>query len=165
MEIDWVNLLITPIVAAAVGIAVWYFQSRLEALRRAQDRLHDDRRKVYGDVLSPIIRAFVGVRNPKEAQKALQEIQSFDWRRTAFEFSLIGSDDVVRSFNNFMQYLYRFETAGPQQAATVELMRLWGAFLLEIRRNVGDPKTILVPVDMLKAQIKDIDGLFSESAS
>ena len=160
MEIDWVNLAITPLVACAVGFAVWYFQSRLEAIRRAQDRLHDDRRKVYADLLNPIIRIFAGIKNPKETRKALQEVQLFDWRRTAFEFSLIGSDDVVRSFNDMMQYFYKQEQADSQQQADpFQVMRLWGELLLEIRKSVGDPKTRLSATDMLRAHIKDIDTL------
>jgi hypothetical protein len=160
VEIDWLDLVVTPLVAAAVGFAVWYFQSRIDALRRAQDRLHDDRRKIYADVLDPIIRTFAGIRNPKETQKAMAHIQSFDWRRTAFEFSLIGSDNVVRAFNSMMQYLYQFDPQGGKQADLAELMRLWGSFLLEIRKNVGDPTTGLTPQDMLKPHIKDIETLF-----
>lgn len=160
MEIDWVDLVVTPVVAAAVGVAVWYFQSQIDALRRAQDRLHDDRRKVYADVLDPIIRTFAGIRDLKETQKAMAQIQSFDWRRNAFEFSLIGSDDVVRAFNSMMQYLYQFDAQGGRQADPAQLMRLWGNFLLKIRKDVGDPKTGLTPQDMLEAHIKDIGTLF-----
>ncbi len=43
MEIVWIDFLVTPLVGALVGFGVWYFQSRLEALRREQERLHDDR--------------------------------------------------------------------------------------------------------------------------
>lgn len=162
MEIDWVVLLVTPFVAAVVGFAVWYFQSQIDTIRRAQDRLHDDRRKVYADVLEPIIRLFAGIRDQKETQKALQQIRSFEWRRSAFEFSLIGSDDVVRAFNEMMQYIYRFDPNSGPQIHPVELMRLLGAFLLEIRKSVGEPKTSLLPVDMLKPHIKEIEGMFGK---
>lgn len=164
MDIDRIDLLVTPIVAAAVGFAVWYFQSRIDALRRAQDRLHDDRRKVYADVLEPIIRLFAGIRSQGETQKALQQIQSFNWRRSAFEFSLIGSDGVVQAFNTMMQYIYRLDPSSGHQSDAAELMRLWGAFLLEIRKSVGDPKTSLSPIDMLKPHIKDIDNLFANGS-
>jgi len=69
MEIDWVDFLVTPLIAALVGFGVWYFQSRLEALRREQQRLHDDRRKVYVDVLEPFVRIFAGIKNPKETRR------------------------------------------------------------------------------------------------
>ncbi len=159
MGIAWINLLVTPLVAALVGYGVWYFQSRLEALRREQERLHDDRRKVYSDVLEPFVRIFAGIKNPKENQKALQHMLSVEYKRTAFDFSLIGADDVVRSFNDLMQYVYSFDAEADEKPDPSKLMRLWGAFLLEIRRNVGNPKTKLTPADMLRSQIKDIDKI------
>ena len=159
MEIDWIDFLVTPLVGALVGFGVWYFQSSLEALRREQERLHDDRRKVYTDVLEPFVRIFAGIKNPKENQKALQHMLSLEYKRTAFEFSLIGADDVVRSFNDLMQYVYSFDAEAGEKPDVSKLMRLWGAFLLEIRRNVGNPKTKLAPADMLRSQIKDIDKI------
>ncbi len=159
MEIDWIDLLVTPLAAALVGYGVWYFQSRLEALRREQERLHDDRRKVYSDVLEPFVRIFAGIKNPKENQKALQHMLSVEYKRTAFDFSLIGADDVVRSFNDLMQYVYSFDAEADEKLDPSQLLRLWGAFLLEIRRSVGNPKTKLTPADMLRSQIKDIDKI------
>ena len=159
MEIRWIDFLVTPLFGALVGFGVWYFQSRLEALRREQERLHDDRRKVYSDVLEPFVRIFAGIKNPKENQKALQHMLSVEYKRTAFDFSLIGADDVVRSFNDLMQYVYSFDAEADEKPDPSELLRLWGAFLLEIRRSVGNPKTKLTPADMLRSQIKDIDKI------
>ena len=61
-----------------------------------------------------------------------------------------------------MQYIYGLDANSGQQPDAAELMRLWGAFLLEIRKNVGEPKTTLSPVDILKPHIKDIDALVSK---
>lgn len=155
----WTDFVVTPLVGAIVGFAVWYFQSRIDEIRRAREGLNDDRRKVYADLLEPFVRIFAGVKNPKENQKALQQLLSVDYKRTAFEFSLIGSDDVVKSFNNMMQHLY---STDPSEGGTPDpggLLRLWGEFLLEIRKDVGDPKTKLTSTDMLRGQIRDIDKL------
>ena len=165
MNIDLINLLITPLVAAAVGFAVWYFQSRIEALRRAQEHLHDDRRKVYGDVLDPFIRVFAGIKNPKETQKALQQMLSLDYKRTAFQFNMIGADEVVRSFNAMMQYMFRFDADAEEKPDPRELMQLWGSFLLEIRKNVGNPNSKLTATDMLRGQIKNIDQFMGPGAA
>ena len=159
MNIDWIDFLITPLVAAIVGFAVYYFQSRIDALRRAQERLHDDRRNVYAEVLDPFIRVFASLKNPHETEKALKIIKSYEYKKTAFEFSLIGSDKVVRAFNSFSQYTYQLDAEAGEKPDTKTLMLLWGGFLLEIRRNVGDPKTRLSPFDMLRVQIKDIDTI------
>lgn len=159
---NWINFIITPFVAAAVGFAVWYFQTRIEEIRRTQDRLNDNQRTVYFEVLEPFIRTFAGVNNPKETQKALKQVLSVDYRKTAFEFSLIGSDDVVRAFNSMMQHIYSMEH-NPERQSTI-LMRLWGELLLAIRKDVGNFKTRLTAKDMLRNQIKDIDEYFDSQS-
>jgi len=160
---NWIELLITPIVGAIIGFGVWYFQSRIDVLRREQEKLNDDRRKVYAEILEPFVRVFAGIKNPKENKKALQQMLSFEYKNTSFQFSLIGADDVVKSFNNLMQYVYSLESPEEKNiegtADPSKLMRLWGEFLLEIRRNVGNPKTKLTPADMLRSQIKGIDKI------
>jgi hypothetical protein len=78
---DWTSFFCSTIFGALVGFAVCYVQSRIDALRRAQERLHDDRRKVYSDVLEPFIRLFSGVKNPTEMHKALEQMLSFEHRR------------------------------------------------------------------------------------
>ena len=100
------DLIFAPVIAAFAGLIVWFAQSRIDAFRREQDRLHDDRRKIYAEFLDPFIRAFASIKNPREEKKALQQIQSIEYKRTAFEFNLIATDTVVRAHNNLMQYLY-----------------------------------------------------------
>ena len=159
MNINLTNMLVTPIAAALVGFAVWYVQSSIATIRQEQARLHDDRREVYANILDPFIRMFAGIKNPKENPKALRQILSVEYKRTAFEFSLIGADDVVRSFNNFMEYVYSIDSNTQQQLDPAKFMYLWGDFLLQIRKNVGNPDTKLTSTDMLRSQIKDIDTL------
>jgi len=156
--LNWTQLVITPIIAAAVGLAVWFVQSRIERIHRAEERLRDERRKIYLTILEPFIRTFTGIKKPEEAIKAQKQIISFDYKRTALEFNLIGSDNVVYSFNNLMQYVYSADSA--KDIDTKIMMTLWSELLLEIRRSVGEPRTKLKPVDMLKAQITDIDKIF-----
>lgn len=158
MQLDWTHLVVTPIFAAIVGFLVWYVRSQIEALRQAQERLHADRRKVYAEVLNPVIRVFAGIKNPKESQRGLKQIASYDYRHAAFELTLVGSDRVVRAFNDMMQYLYRFDTDAGEQADAMELMRFWGSLLLEIRKSVGNPNTDLSWTDMLRPHITDIDS-------
>jgi hypothetical protein len=148
----------TPVVAAVVGVAVWFIQSRIETLRRAEEALRDERRRAYADVLDPCTRLFAGLKGEKDTQKAMQLVASYDYKRAAFEFAFIGSDDVVRAFNNLMRRVYR---AGVESSSLAprELLLLWGTLLLEIRRSLGDSKTTLEPVDMLRSQIRDIDSL------
>ena len=152
------NLLVTPVVAAVVGFGVWFIQSRIDAMRRAREALRDERRKAYADILDPFIRLFAGINNEQETRKAIKHVASFEYKRAAFEFALVGADDVVKSFNNLMQKLYRADAEG-SNISPRDFLFLWGVFLLEIRRSLGDEKTKLTPIDMLSSQIKDIDAL------
>ena len=78
-------------------LEVGIFDLPLKTVRRERERLQDERRKVYVEVLEPYIRIFAGIRNPSETKKALNQIGSFDYRRAAFELNMIGSDEVVRT--------------------------------------------------------------------
>ena len=55
---DWIVQAIIPI---GVGIAVWYLTSTLEAIRREKEKLQDERRKIYMQVLDPYIRILTGI--------------------------------------------------------------------------------------------------------
>ena len=153
---DWINFLLTPVVAAIVGLAVWFVQSRVELVRRERDKLHDERRKIYSDVLDPYIRAFSGIKDPQTQAEILQKITSHEYRKTSFEFALLASDDVVKAFNQMMQYFFTAEAEGGA-ADPIEMLKRWGGFLLEIRKNIGDPRTGLSEIDMLRGHITDID--------
>ena len=153
------NILITPIVAAIIGIAVWYFQSQINKIQKEKEKLQDERRKVYADILDPFIRTFAGIQNPQEAQKALRQITSYDYKKTAFEFTLLGSDDVVKSFNSLMVFFYNAQKIGKDNIQPREMIARWGKFLLELRKSLGNPKTALSEIDMLRSLIKDIDNI------
>ena len=159
MDINWIDLIVTPLFGAGVGFAVWYFQSRIEKIRREKEKLHDERRKIYVSILEPFIRAFAGIKSPKESQKAIKMMASFDYKKTAVELNLYGSDKVVRAFNKMMQYIYIMgdEERGAEESA--EMLRLWGTLLLEIRKNLGEENTKLSHREMLESQMKDIGKL------
>ena len=94
MEINWIELFVVPVFGAGVGFAVWYFQSRIEKIRRAKEQLHDERRKVYLSILEPFIRSFAGVKSKQDAEKAVRTMGSFEYRKTSVELNLFGSDKV-----------------------------------------------------------------------
>lgn len=142
--------------SALVGFGVWFVQSRIEELRRARERLRDERRDVYSKILEPYIRLFSGLNDPGVEAEVVKLITSFDYRKTAFELNLIGSDSVVLAFNDMMMFFYAAQAAGEQPSAA-EMLTRWGTFLLEIRRSIGDPNTKLGYRDMLRGLISDLD--------
>ena len=81
---------------------------------------------------------------------------SLDYRKTAFQLILLGSDDVVRAHNELMQYIFSIE-GQPDPGA---LMQRYARLLLEIRKSLGNKRTTLREVEMLRGSIKGVDSLF-----
>ena len=146
----------TVLGAGLVGLASWYVRIRRESSERERERLYDERRQIYLKILEPIIRLFAGINNPEEMEKAMQQIGSYAHRHTLFELNLMGSDDVVRTLNDFMQYIYRGGTDSH------EIMANWGRLLLSIRRDLGNKGTGLTARDMLRSQITDVDSFMAK---
>ena len=142
----------TGLGAGLLTLLTRYISIRRESSEREKERLYDERRQIYLKILEPIIRIFAGINNPEETQKAMQQIKTYEHRRVLFELNLIGSDDVVRALNEFMQYLYRGDVDARQ------LLTYWGQLLLSIRKDLGNKGTGLSEVDMLRSQITDIDS-------
>ena len=145
-------------ITIVVGIVVWYLTSRIEAIRREREKLQDERRTIYLNILEPFIRIYAGINNPSETRKALSQVTSYDYRRAFFELSITGSDDVVRAVNNYMQFIYRSEDNKGSMSGE-DLLINWGGLILAIRRDLVNKRTKLNERDMLKALIKDIDRI------
>lgn len=153
---DWLQVLGPPLLMALGGIITWVIKSKVEELHAVEEKLREDRRKIYSQILDPYIRLFADLKGKGPAQ-AIKQITSYEYRKTAFELNLFGSDEVVRAYNVLMKHTYEAESTGEQ--APKEMMRLWGNLLLEIRKSLGNKKTKLNEWDMLRAMIKDIDSL------
>ena len=186
--IEWITVIgtiATPILLIGISGIGWYFKSRIEAswkteaeLRRRAEKLEeairDDRLQVYNEILKPFIMLFTkeealsasGPRRGKtKEQSALAIVQSLEYRQVAFKLSLFANDDVVKAYNNLMQFSYKM---GSDAVSTEEhepgamgrqLVSNFGDFMLEIRKSVGNETTSLSNLDMLKWMITDIDSL------
>jgi hypothetical protein len=84
---------------------------------------------------------------------------SVDYRRDGFALSLVGSDDVVRAYNDLMQYFFqRVDLVGDRPASeheARETMSLLGKFLLQVRRSMGNEATKLDNWEMLEWFLTD----------
>jgi len=138
------------------GIITWLLKTRVEELHATEERLREERRKIYIQILDPYIRLFADIKGQGTAQ-AIKKITSYEYRKTAFELNLFGSDDVVCAYNDLMKHTYEAEKTGTQNPR--EMMQLWGNLLLGIRRSLGNKKTKLGEFDMLRAMITDIDNI------
>jgi hypothetical protein len=153
---DWLQNL-APTLVGLLGASIgWFLKSRLEAKRRDQEALRDERAKIYVDILMPFIRIFTDLSKSRQ-QESLKEVKSLDYRKLAFRLALIGDDEVVRAWNGLWNSLYRMETENT--ASPTALLLSLGDVLLAIRRGLGIKNTRLSNKDMLRWIIKDIDTL------
>ena len=153
---NWLQVLGPSLLMVLGGIITWLLKTRVEELHATEERLREERRKIYIQILDPYIRLFADIKGQGTAQ-AIKKITSYEYRKTAFELNLFGSDDVVCAYNDLMKHTYEAEKTGTQNPR--EMMQLWGNLLLGIRRSLGNKKTKLGEFDMLRAMITDIDNI------
>jgi hypothetical protein len=146
--VEWFELVAAPVLVGFGGLVVWYVQSRVD--------LRPERRKVYGEILEPYIRVFANAKDAAAQREAAMQLQTFEYRKTAFDLSLFGADSVVRAYNDMMQYAFSSSSSTPDAK---KMMQLWGQLLLEIRKSLGNPSNELSEWDMLRGMITDIDSI------
>ena len=136
------------------GIISWIIRSYIDELKLIKEKLRSERRKIYMDLILPYIKI---LSDPKGQgmSEALKQITSFDYKKTAFELSLIGSDEVLNAFHAINKKALEREITG--QKNPKEDLFLWGKLFLEIRKSLGNRKTNLKEFDMLRGFVKDID--------
>ncbi len=158
LDKDTTDLLakIIPTLLTIVGGAIgWFLKSRLEAKRRAEDALRDQRGKTYVDILMPFAKLFSDL-SPKSQQAALRQLTSADYRKLAFQLVLIGSDEVVNAWNEMWNKVYQAEKG---TCKNTDVILAFGDVLLAIRRGLGNDTTRLSNKDILRWLIKDADSL------
>ena len=152
MDGAWWLALVIPVVAGTVGLATSWALNRKEEIRRERERLRDERRALYLQVMKPFV-LLLSKAGAKAGQKLMMSTEHAEAVR---EFTLVGSDAAVVALNEFMQYMYR-HTDGDRVAALPEAFELLGTVFLEMRKELGNPKTTLEAIDMFKFQITDIE--------
>ena len=156
-EKTWIDYVVaiatvcTPILILAFSAIGWKYRQSIERKTRLEDKLRDDRIEIYNQILEPFIIFLMSdaawSSDPKNKSRdkfkiATSKMLSLEYRKTSFKLSLIGSDSVVRSFSNLMQYFYEQEAHSPASAQNVnEMISLLGKFLLEIRKSMGNEST------------------------
>ncbi|MBL8098371.1 MAG: hypothetical protein JNK81_04275 [Anaerolineales bacterium] len=168
-----VGSIITPILVLILSGLGWVIANRYNKAREIEEKLRDDRVKIYNDILEPFILLFTkddglpktkDFRGKNHAEIAGEKMLSLAYKQTLFKLSLIGSDDVVQALNNLMQFFYSGILSQLQdnpdsslkERMTKELMRLLGKLLLEIRKSVGNESSKLHYFEMLEFLITDV---------
>ena len=152
---EYLKILAAPVLMIIGGIITWIIKNKTEKLKEAQANLRIQQLHTYTEILEPIIRIFSSVKgNKQDQQEALLKVQSHEYRKIAFDLNLFGSDEVVKAYGDFMQYIYQMEKEEKKDAA--KMMIMLGKVILEIRKSLGNKKTKLTEIDMLRFMLKDI---------
>ncbi|MBG6079829.1 hypothetical protein [Rubrivivax gelatinosus] len=155
----------TPIFVLILTAVGWKLRQSVERERELEDKLREDRINTYNLILEPFIILFMtdaawamdkANRGKDKGEIATAKMLSLEYRKYAFKLSLVGSDAVVIAYNDLMQFFYSHgEIAAPTEEILKKVMSLLGAFLLEIRRSMGNETTKLSNWQMLEWFMQD----------
>lgn len=152
---DWLQNILPTLLVVSTGLITWFLKDKSEKLKLQREKLIEEKRANYEKILEPIIRTFAGAKDKVELAKAIKQVQSFEYKKSAFQLMLFGSDNVVNAYNDYFQYLYKDES----EKNPIEMLNSLGKVILEIRKDLGNNKTVLKEFDMLRFMITDIDKL------
>ena len=157
----WEEIILVLVGVTASGISGaigWFIKASQETARREREKLENERRKLYMQILKPYLSIFADLDNPVTRRKALKEVASPSYRRAHYDFNMIGSDHAIRAMNNMVQHAREMEK-GDVAPREDDLVTYWGGLLLAIRKDLGSKNSKLKKVDMLIAHVNDIDKI------
>jgi hypothetical protein len=165
--VETLQLLVQIIIGVAVPTVLFYFGNKFTKTREIEQKLRDDRVQVYNDLLEPYMLIFTAdevlqrdkkYRGKSAVEVAIEKLMTIDYQKLGFKLSLIGSDEVIKAYNDLMQLYYRSGEGALKDSdeAQLELMNVLGKFILEIRKSVGNENSKLHPLEMLEWKIKDL---------
>jgi hypothetical protein len=156
----------TPLLVIVLSAIGWRFKSSIERKIALEDKLRDDRIDIYNSILEPFIILLMPDaawsqdkknKNKDKSELAISKMLSLEYRKHGFKLALMGSDSVVKSYNNLMQYFYNMEEKQSDKGEQFlkEMFELLGTFLLEIRKSMGNETTQLDCWDMCEWWMSD----------
>ena len=177
-----IGTIATPLLLILISGIGWAIQNRMqkaqkveEELRlrahRLEEELRDDRLEVYNEILEPFIILFTkdeaflkdkAFKGKDKSEIAQEKILSLSYKQAAFKLSLFADDNVVRAYNNLMQFFYTSdatsETSNESEPGSKAfgMLSFFGSFLLEIRKSIGNNNSELTNFEMLEWMITDM---------
>ena len=159
------ELIIKAVSGIAIPGVIAYFANRYTKLREAEENIREERINLYRKIIDPFQKIFLTQEilskdNNNLADDltgvdlAIKKILTVDYKDTAFQFSLIASDNVMIAYNDLMQSFYNQDENSDEQGS--DLIGKIANLLLEIRKSVGNENTNLQAPQMLEWTIRDI---------
>lgn len=163
----------TPFLIIMLTAFGWRLRHSMERRSKLEEILRNERIGAYNEILEPFVILLMSEAaweaNPeskrhKKDEYAIQKMLSINYRRQAFQMSLLGNDSVVNAYSRMMQYVYGLVDVGTKAGSNSshkELIGLLGQFLLEVRKSMGNESTKLSKWNMLEWFISDVNSLKS----
>lgn len=141
--------LLSPILLTIGGIISWLLKSRSESLQLAEQLSREKRLETYKKILDPYWIILSPQSNDPEKDIAMKELLTVKYKKICFDLVTFGSDETVRSFNNFIQYK-------PKKEVDLNILDLFSEFVLNVRKDLYKKNSKLEPKETLKFIIKDL---------
>jgi len=130
------------VVAGIFALAARRLEVRLQGADQARERISEQKREMCEPVVDLLERMFTTDELPTAEE--LRHKRRFDvW------VNVYGSDGLVRAYSRLMQAL----PAGPP--ADIQF-RLYADFLIEVRRDIGDPGSAVDRAEVLGARSENL---------
>ena len=153
----------TPILILILTAIGWKLKASTERRLELENKLRDDRIKVYNQILEPFIIILMSdaawqvdkkYKNLDKIAFATSKMLSLEYRESSFRLALMAPDSLVKSYNNLMQHF--FSSAEKADAnGHVVMLELLGKLLIEIRKSMGNESTKLNHWDMCEFWMSD----------
>ena len=157
--------IVTPIILLSLGGLGWYIRQSVERKAKVEEALRGDRLEVYNKILEPffilLMTDAAWAQDPKTKGKdktafATAKMLSWEYRKAGLQLSLIGSDGVVKAYNDLMQFAFAVADTEPQDLDPARnILSFFGNLLLEIRKSAGNESTQIGNMGMVEWFVKD----------
>lgn len=164
-NIELARLIILIVSGAAIPIVIFIIGNRFTKTREIEEKLRSDRIDIYLKILEPFMLLFSteeiiksskrSVRGKTNVELASEKLLTLEYQEYAFKLSLIGSDSVVKAFNNLLQAFFK-SAKSDEEDSGVALIHYMAILLLEIRKSLGNESTKIHALEMLEWKITDM---------
>jgi hypothetical protein len=153
----------TPLFVLFLSAVGWKLKTSTERKIELENKLRDDRIKVYNQILEPFIILLTSdaawqrdkkYKNIDKVDYATSKMLSLEYRELSFRLVLMAPDSLVKSYNTLMQHFFNSSEKSSLDGYK-EMVRLLGTFLIEIRKSMGNESTKLDHWDMCEFWMTD----------
>lgn len=133
---------LAAVVAGLFALAARRYEGRLQHASEARDRISEQKRLMYEPMVNLLDHMFSSDEVPSAEE--LRHKRHFDtW------VNIYGSDGVVRAYSRFLQAL----PLGPPPDIQ---LRLYADFLIEVRKDMGDPHSGVDRLELLGGRLANL---------